>query len=496
MEKHILEGKKISKIFPGTVALRDVSVSFEAGRVHAVLGKNGSGKSTLMKIFSGVYHATEGEVLLNGVHLSLNSTEEAIKHGIVTVYQELSVVKDLTVAENLTMGKMPLKRFGRIDWDRVCDESQKVLDYLCINLDPHAYVRDLTVGQQQLIEIAKAMLAEPKVLILDEPTSALSDRECENLFRVMNDLRKKDIIILFITHRLEEVFTIADTVTVIRDGIFIGKEETKNLDPPGLIQMMFGNTVQSTKADSYVQDEVVLEARNFSNQKINDVSISLKKGEILGIAGVLGSGRTELLRALYGLDRVDRGELYIEGKKISKWNPEKMRALHCGFASENRKDEGLCQILSIGDNLVLANLREISPGNRISPRLENEFIMRQIDELQIKVSDHRAPVSSLSGGNQQKVVVGNWLNTKPRILFMDEPSRGIDVNAKQQIFQVMWRIASEGVSIIMVSSELEELLEVCDRIVIMRNGRIRGERAASELDIESIYSMCMQGEES
>lgn len=495
MSKHILEAKGVKKVFPGTVALQDVSVSFDEGKVHAVLGKNGSGKSTLMKIFSGVYRATEGEIFLDGKKLNLSSAESAIKERIVTVYQELSVIRDLTVAENLMIGKLPLKRKGRIDWAKVNQKAREILEYLRIDLDIKAYVRDLTVGQQQLVEIAKAMLANPQVLILDEPTSALSDKECENLFRVIEDLKKKDIIILFISHRLQEVFKIADQVTVLRDGHLVGTEKVENLDSAGLIQMMFGNVVHNAKERSWVQDEIVLEANGITNFKLHDISLKLKKGEILGIAGMLGAGRTELLRAIYGLDQIDKGELILYGKRMHKWNSSMMRRMKCGFTSENRKEEGLCQQLSIGDNLVLANLQEISPGNKVRSELEKQFIERQIQDLEIKVADYHLPVSSLSGGNQQKVVVGNWLNTKPNILLMDEPSRGVDVNAKQQIFQVMWKAASEGVSIIMVSSELEELLEVCDRILIMRNGFLVDEKTVSELNVTSIYSLSMGGAE-
>lgn len=493
MSDHVLQAKSIRKEFPGTVALDNVSVSFEGGKVYAILGKNGSGKSTLMKIFSGVYKATEGEIFLDGRKVNITSAEVALKEGIATVYQELSVIKDLTVAENLMVGKMPLKRRGIIDWAAVNKKAKEIFKYLQIDIDIKAYVRDLTVGQQQLVEIAKAMLANPSVLILDEPTSALSDKECDNLFRVIRDLKKKDIIILFITHRLQEVFEIADEVTVLRDGNLIGMENIEKLTSTSLVQMMFGNVKHSAKEQSYVQDEVALEVKNLSNSKLHNISFQLQKGEILGIAGMLGAGRTELLRAIYGLDRIDTGKLVLYGKELRKWNACKMRRMACGFTSENRKEEGLCQSLSVGENLVLANLKEISPKHRVNSDIEKQFIERQINELQIVVSDYHLPVSSLSGGNQQKVVIGNWLNTKPRVLFMDEPSRGIDVNAKQQIFQVMWQAASKGVAIIMVSSELEELLEVCDRVLIMRNGSIIDEKPVSELNVTSIYSLSMGG---
>lgn len=494
MGHNCLSAKNICKQFPGTLALDNVSVSFPAGEVHAVLGKNGSGKSTLMKIFSGFHKATSGEIYLNDQKLDYNSTEQALANGIITVYQELSVIKDLTVAENLLIGKgkMPMKNKVRIDWNEVRRKAKETLDHLGVDIDINAYVRELTIGQQQLVEIAKAMLANPRVLILDEPTSALSDTECEKLFAVVRDLKKKGLIILFISHRLQEIFEIADTVTVLRDGILVGTERVERLDAGKLVQMMFGNVEHQAKTESYVREEIVLEARRICNAKLKNVSFKLKKGEILGIGGMLGAGRTELLRAVYGLDKIDTGEIYLYGRQIDKVTPGRMRKERCGFTSENRKEEGLCLGLSIGDNLVLANLKEISPKGKLSRIKEKEYIDRQIEGLSIKISDSDDPVSSLSGGNQQKVVIGNWLNTEPQILLMDEPSRGIDVNAKEQIFRVMYREAARGVGIIMVSSELEELLEVCDRILIMHDGRITGEASTKELTVESIYSLCMQ----
>lgn len=492
MPEHILEAKNVSKQFPGTLALDRISVSFAAGGVHAVLGKNGSGKSTLMKIFSGAYTATEGDVFLDGKRLEYNSVEQALRSGIATVYQELSVIKDLTVAENLMIGKLPMKNRIAIDWDAVCCRARQTLEYLNVDIDPNAYVRDLTIGQQQLVEIAKAMSADPRVLILDEPTSALSDTECEKLFAVMRDLKKKGLIILFISHRLQEVFKIADTVTVLRDGVLIGTERVEKLDAPRLIRMMFGEVEHNAKAACYATERVVLSVEGVSNKKLDQASFELHEGEILGIAGMLGSGRTELLRAIYGLDPITAGRIVVQGETIRKPTPYQMKKRGMGFTSENRKDEGLCLRLSIGENLLLANYYNISRKGRIDRKLEREYIDRQIRDLSIKATDDRLPASSLSGGNQQKLVVGNWLNTRPWILLMDEPSRGIDVSAKRQIFHVMWEEAKKGVSVIMVSSELDELLEVCDRILVMRSGAIRDEKKVTDLTVESIYSLCMQ----
>lgn len=495
MPEHVLEARNIYKQFPGTLALKDVSVSFHAGAVHAVLGKNGSGKSTLMKIFSGAYMPSSGEIYLDGEKMQYTTTEMAIQAGIATVYQELSVIKDLTVAENLLVGRLPMKNKFQIDWKKVDQLAKQTLDYLGVQIPLNAYVRDLTVGQQQLIEIAKALSANPRVLILDEPTSALSDAECEKLFKVMRDLKQKGLIILFITHRLQEVFKVADTVTVLRDSLFIGCENVKDIDSSKLIHMMFGEVNSHVPHVSHATEKIVLSAHGLCTDKLKDINFDLHEGEILGIAGMLGSGRTELLRAVYGLDPLISGQLEMDGEPVRRITSVNMKKKGIGFTSENRKDEGLCVRLSVADNLLLANYYNISPRGYVDRRMEKEYVTRQIDGLSIKVSDVNAPASSLSGGNQQKLVVGNWLNTRPHILLMDEPSRGIDVSAKQQVFSVMWREAEKGVSSIMVSSELEELLEVCDRILIMRAGRICAEFSAADLNVESIYSLCMQEDE-
>ncbi len=492
MAEYFLEARNVVKQFPGTLALDNVSCSFKSGAVHAVIGKNGSGKSTLMKIFSGVHDSTKGEIYLYNKKIEHNNPTQALKNGIATVYQELSLVKDLMVGENIFLGRLPMKNKYSIDWSAVYKLSAEVLEQLGVNINPKTYVKDLPVGQQQLVEIAKAMSFKPKVLILDEPTSALSDTECQHLFEVVRGLKDKGIIILFITHRLQELYSISDYVTVLRDGLLIGTKSIKELEPKDIIQMMFGEVEHKTKPSCSASQEVVLEVKNLKNNKLKNVSFSLKKGEILGIAGMMGAGRTETLRAIFGLDTLDFGEISVNGEIVKKPNPYIMKKLGVGYTSENRKEEGLCLNLSIGDNLCMASLYDISPKGRIDRKMEKEYIEKQILELQIKVPDEKAPALSMSGGNQQKIVVGNWLNTKPQILFMDEPSRGIDVNAKQQIFNIMWEEAKKGVSIIMVSSELEELLEVCDRILIMRGGEIKAELPAKDMTVEMIYSQSME----
>ncbi len=497
MEKYVLEAKKIVKQFPGTLALNNITCSFESGKVHAVIGKNGSGKSTLMKIVSGDYIQTSGEIYLYGDRITHNSPKQALENGIATVYQELSLVKDLSVCENMFLGRLPMKSKLRVDWQEAKRKSHDVLwNQLGIKIDVDTIVKELSVGQQQLVEIARAMTFNPKVLILDEPTSALSESECAKLFEVIRGLKAKGIIILFISHRLQELFKIADTVTVFRDGELIDSRSMEGITAEEIIRLMFGEVEKKVKPESYSTDEVIMKIEGVSNHKLKDVSFELKKGEVLGIAGMMGSGRTEVLRAIFGLDKIDKGKIYIENERIKHLSPSKMRSLGVAYTSENRKEEALCLNLSIADNLCLANLQAISPKGKINKKIEEEYIIKQVDALQIKVASTEDPVSSMSGGNQQKVVVGNWLNTDPKILLMDEPSRGIDIKAKQQIFGIMWDAAKIGKGVVMVSSELEELVEVCDRVLIMGNGEVRADFKAAELTVEAIYANSMKESES
>ena len=496
MEYYRLEVRHIVKRFPGVLALDDVSVSFDSGHIHAIIGKNGSGKSTLMKIVSGVLSQNSGDVYLYGQKIEHNSAIQALENGICTVYQELSLVNDLMVSENIFLGRLPLKGKIGIDWPQVHEKARMVLDELGVQIDVRMYVGQLSIGQKQLVEIAKAMSFAPKVLILDEPTSALSETECEKLFTVLRGLREKGIIILFISHRLQELYKVADYVTVLRDGILIGTEKIADLAPKDIVNMMFGDVEHKAKPASFVRNETILEVKGLTAKKFKNIDLILNKGEVLGIAGMMGAGRTELLRAIFGIDRFDSGEIIVRGQAVRQKdiNPCQMKKLGFAYTSENRKEDGLCLNLSVGDNLCMASLYDISPRKRISKTLARAYIEKQIKGLSIKVSGHDDMVYALSGGNQQKIVIGNWLNTKPKIIFLDEPSRGIDVSAKQQIFSIIWKEAEKGVSFIVVSSELEELIEVCDRIIIMRHGEFKGAYNASELTVEEIYSKCMEGE--
>lgn len=491
----VLNIQNITKEFPGTVALNNVTCKFESGKVNALVGKNGSGKSTLLKIINGAVQPTSGKILLDGTEMKHSTPKDAQEMGFATVYQELSLIPGLTVAENILINRFNMKGV-RIDWKKTFGEAKEILTRIGIDINPKEIVANLSMWQCQMIEIAKAMSGNPKVLLLDEPTSSLSQQETEMLFKLIRELKKKeDVTILYITHRLEELWQIADTCTVLRDGIFTGKLDIANATHKELLSLMFGETEIKQRPDDLVhKDNVILQVKDLNRKnKFSDIKFDLHEGEILGIAGMLGAGRTELLRSIFGADTFDSGEVYINGKKIKRFTTEKVKELGLGLTPEDRKTEGLVQIASIKNNLCNASLKKLTNRYVIDKKKENEFANKQIEYLSIKTAGLDIPVQSLSGGNQQKVVIGNWLNTSPKIMLFDEPSRGIDVNAKMQIFQIIWDLSRMGISSIVVSSELEELLEVCHRILIMKKGRITGQVMADEINVEDLYATCMEG---
>jgi ABC-type sugar transport system ATPase subunit len=486
----------ITKDYPGTRALDDITVSFDSGQVHALVGKNGSGKSTLVKIFAGAIKPTHGEFYLNDEKLHFNSTSEAYEKGIVTVYQEMSLVPGLSVAENIFLGRLP-KKYSSINWRKTYQMASLLLQKMKVDIDPRQKLSRLSMWQMQVVEITKALSFNPKVIMLDEPSSALAQNEVQNLFEAVRALRDQGVIVIYITHKLQELPQIADTVTVLRDGKLVGTVNMKEVEHKDIIGMMFGEVkVQSRPRDIIVQNDAVMEVKGLSRAGwYQDVNFKLYRGEVLGIAGMLGSGRTELLRGIFGADSIDHGEVIIDGKTQKSSNPIKMVKAGVGLTPENRKTEGLILIHSILDNLCYASMNITADGWVENKRKRNAFANKQVTELDIKVSRINALCSSLSGGNQQKVVVGNWLNTSPKIMLYDEPSRGVDVSAKQQIFEIMWKQARKGVSTIFVSTELEELLEVCHRILIMRHGRIVDEINPDNLNINELYEICMRGDQ-
>jgi ribose transport system ATP-binding protein len=497
MKRSSLETVFLCKDYPGTRALDDVSIRFDGGRVHALVGKNGAGKSTLVKIFAGAVSPTSGNILINSAPVAFSSPRDALRQGIVAVYQELSLVPELTVAENILLGRMP-HRTGRlkftIDWEEAYSGAESVLSRLGVSLDVKAKARTLGVAQQQFVEIAKAMSYSPAVLMLDEPTSALSHKETEHLFEIIRTLASQGVVLLYITHRLQEIYRIADSVSVLRDGRLVGSVSKTDASPEHLAKMMFGDIVKLTRpAEVPPTHEPLMKVQNFSRGAVfRDVNFTLHKGEVLGVAGLLGSGRTELLRSIFGADPPETGYLELEKQRVIPESPVMMKNLGVVLTPENRKEEGLVQILSTRGNMCLASLRRLARKGFTTRTRERAWAEPLMQTVGLVVPDIEAPVSSLSGGNQQKVVVGKWVGTEPRVILMDEPTRGIDVQAKRQMFEIIWALSRRGIGSLVVSSELEELLEVCDRILIMKKGGIAGEVLPSETPLEKLFGLCLQ----
>ncbi|MCC8179935.1 MAG: sugar ABC transporter ATP-binding protein, partial [Planctomycetes bacterium] len=464
------------------------------GRVHALLGKNGAGKSTLVKILSGAEAPTSGRITLDGRELKFDSAEDAFKAGIATVYQEMSLVPGLPVGDNILLGRMPRKFGGTmIDWRQAFQQAEELGKAAGMKVDVRQPVAQLGVAQQQMVEIVKAMSFNPSVLMLDEPTSALARHETEMLFRMVKTLAAQGVAIIYITHRLQELKQVADDVTVLRDGKLVGVVDMADASPEHIVHMMFGATERRRRPASLDHGrEPVLEVKNLSQAgKFSNITFTLHRGEVLGIAGLLGSGRTELLRSLFGAEPWDSGEMILSGKQVQPGEPADMKKLGLALTPEDRKQQGLVLGLSVYQNLAMASLDKHSRRGVMNARLERGEVDSLIKRLQIMVAGPHAPTSSLSGGNQQKVVVGKWIATNPKVFLFDEPTRGIDVMAKQQIFQMMWDLAAAGASCLFVSTELEELAEVCHRVLIMKNGMIEGEVGTDSLEGEELYVKCM-----
>ena len=490
---HTLETVSLRKVYPGTVALGGVSLRCVGGRIRALLGKNGAGKSTLVALLGGAARPTSGRILVDGSGVVFRSPAEAIARGIATVHQELTIIPHLTVGENILLGRLP-RRAGRlIDWRETFRSAEARLAELGLPLDVRRPAGDLPVSAQQMVEIARAMARSPSVLMLDEPTSALASRETETLFALLHRLASRGVVILYITHRLGEIHRIADDVSVLRNGELAGTVPAGEATPAAIAAMMFGEGPSGDRGGELpATGEPVMEVKEFSRRGAYEgISFTLRRGEILGIAGVLGAGRTELLRGLCGADPHDGGTVTVGGTTVFPSSPSQMKRLGVVLAPEDRKREGLVQILSTAVNINLARYTSAGFPWLATARRDAAVAGRLMSEIGITAPGIDAPVSALSGGNQQKVVIAKWLATRPRVLLLDEPTRGIDIAAKQQVFATVLRLCAEGLSAIIVSSELEELLRDCHRIVVLRGGRIAGEVLPEESTIERLVGLCM-----
>ncbi len=483
----ILEMRDIRKTFPGVVALDGVSFELRKGEVHILLGENGAGKSTLIKILSGAYRRDSGRIVLEGREIDIGNPRHAQELGIAIIYQELTLVPGLSAAENIFLGREPC-RAGMVDHRKMFDAAQRLLDGLGVNVSSRSRVRDLGVAQQQMVEVAKALSLEAKILIMDEPTSALTEQEIKTLFEVIGRLKAKGVSVIYISHRLEELFEIGDRVTILRDGRYVGTHPVKEVSRFDLVRMMVNRelTEQFPKQTARRGGEV-LRVEGLSREgALKDISFSLRAGEVLGIAGLLGSGRTELVRALFGADPVDSGKVYVKGRLQTVRSPRGAIRLGIGLLTEDRKTQGLILGLSVKENIGLPSLDRFSRMGIVNLRGEAAAIQPVVQELRIKTPSLDQKAVYLSGGNQQKVVMSKWLLSKADILFFDEPTRGIDVGSKVEIYQWMNRLTADGAAIVMISSELPEILGMSDRILVMHRGRIAKEFSRDEATQEKI----------
>ena len=489
MGEVILTMKDIDKSFPGVHALDHVDFELKRGEVHALMGENGAGKSTLMKVLTGIYTKDSGTITYEGREVEFHNTHDAQAAGIVIVHQELNMVGDLTVAQNIFIGREFKKGF-MIDDRKMIQESKKLFDELHINIDPKAKMSDLTVGKQQMCEIAKAISHQAKVIIFDEPSAALTEKEIEDLFAIIRDLRKQNLGIIYISHRMDEIKVITDRVTVMRDGAYVGTLITDECTKEDIINMMVGRVIyEDPKTHSMVPADapVVLKVEHLNAGKmVQDVSFELRKGEILGFSGLMGAGRTETARALFGADPKTGGDIYINGQKVTINSPEDAVKNGIGYLSEDRKRYGIVVQKTITENSTLATLSKYMSGLFINKGAEKEVTEQYIKELDTKTPSADQLVVNLSGGNQQKVVIAKWLVRNCDILIFDEPTRGIDVGAKNEIYKLMNRLAAEGKSIIMISSEMTEILRMSDRIIVMCEGKKTGEISIEEATQEAI----------
>ncbi len=475
MRNKILEMKHVTKTFPGVKALDDVHLNVYEGQVMALLGENGAGKSTLMKILSGVYAKTEGSIFYKGKEVDMKGPKDAQELGIAIIHQELNLIEEMSIGENIFLGREPKKGFGIINWSELMAKSKGLLDALGIDIDPARKVKRFSIGNKQMFEIAKALSLDAELIIMDEPTDALTDQETEALFQVIRDLKAEGKSIVYISHRLKEIFEICDDVTILRDGQFIAEKPVSDIDEDGLIELMVGRKLEEQYP--YIDTKtgnVVLSVSDLENQYVHDVNFEIKEGEILGVAGLMGAGRTELAKTLFGHYGVKSGSLVLDGQPVS-FKSEK-QAIESGitYVSEDRKKDGLVLGMSVRENMSMSALKRIAPMGVINRKMENDIADDFVSQLSIKTPSLAQKVKFLSGGNQQKVSISKSLMTEPKVLILDEPTRGVDVGAKKEIYDLMNAFKERGMAILMISSEIPELLGMCDRIMVMHEGTVSG----------------------
>lgn len=487
---YILTLKNITKEFPGVKALDDVTINIERGTIHGLVGENGAGKSTLIKVLAGIYQPNKGEIILDGKPCRFNSPIEARRAGISVVHQEIKLAEPLSVAENMFLGNVQLKN-GLVDWKGMRRRAREIVEDLGMDIDINAQVSSLTVAKKQIVEIMHAINNNSRILIMDEPSAVLTDRELEVMFRIVKQLRDEGITIIYISHRLDEIFGLCSNVSVLRDGCHIDTIPVASVDRQGLINMMVGREMgQEYPKEVGNVGGTILEVKNLSRGILQDISFEVKSGEVFGISGLVGAGRTELARAILGIDKPESGEVYVRGKKVHYRTFADAIRDGLGLIPEDRKLQGLVQIMSVKRNTTLVNMKRVLRAGVISSSLEEKLSKEYADKLHVVAPSMETEVQYLSGGNQQKVVIAKWLFQNSEILFLDEPTRGIDVGAKAEIYRLINRMAKEGKTIIMISSEMPELLGMCDRIMVMHEGHKMGELNAAEATQAKIMALC------
>lgn len=489
---YLLEMNNISKEFPGVRALDNVSLKLRKGEVFALVGENGAGKSTIIKILSGFYSNDAGEIRLNGEKVNIRNPKNAIDLGINTIYQETSLVSEITVAENIFLGKQPVSKLGKINWKKMNNESERILKDLSIHLNPKALVSELSAAQCQLVEIAKAFSSSAKIIIMDEPTSAITEEDTINLFNLIKTIKKSGNSVIYISHRLKEIFEIADYVMVLRDGKAAKYLKVSETNEDEIIKYMVGRDLGDIFGEKSYEskDNVVLEVGNLTkNGKFENISFNLKEGEILGLSGLIGAGRSEVVRAIYGLDRPDSGFIHIGGKKVTIKSSADGIKHGITFVSEDRRTESIIQRFTVKANITILLLKLIvSKLGIISNKKENELSAKYVREFNIRTPSLEQLAMNLSGGNQQKVALAKCLSTSPKILILDEPTKGIDVGAKKEIHSLIKELANKGMSIILVSSELPEIIGMCHRVIVIREGKLMKIFNKNELNEESLMA--------
>ena len=497
MSEYVLEMRNICKAFPGVQALDHVNLNLKPGHVHALMGENGAGKSTLMKCLFGIYKRDSGEIIYQGEEIDNRDPFEALNRGIAMVHQELLPIPDRTIAENIYVGRYPVKHIGPvkiIDHNKMYDDAQRLLDELNLPFDAHAKLETLTASQMQLVEICKALSADAKIVILDEPTSSLTLKEVDKLFEIIRQLTDKGCGVIYISHKMDEILQISDEVTIMRDGQYIGTWDAKDLTVDLIIEKEVGRELKNLYPPKVnTPGEVVLEVKDFCSihpHSFQNCSFEARDGEILGVAGLVGAQRTELMEAIMGMRNTTSGDVYFKGKKLEIKNPSEAIRNGITLLTEDRRGNGIFGVLSVADNVAIASVNDyLKYRVLIDHKRINEIVDKSIGELSIKTPSKKTQISNLSGGNQQKVIISRWLAKDPEVLIMDEPTRGIDVGAKYEIYSIIGKLAKEGKTIIMVSSEMPELIGVCDRIMVMCEGKITGFVEGEDMNQEKIMEL-------